>query len=185
MRNRDSRNSGLQRTEVYHNSSLQQQSTLQSPGGLRLLLRWAGLTCPRSPSSPASGPLSSQQKEGEHQEGQRSCTGFLLRKLPYHSSTYISGAKINHMKHFGFLHSEAILIDTQKFEWTKLNFCLFFGCTAQRSMRNLRSLTREWTCTPCFSKHRVLTTGLPGKFPVVFSKDPTLLSLKSYPVFLQ
>ena len=136
MRNRDSKNSGLQRTEVYYNSSLQQQSTLQSPGGLRLLLCWAGLTCPRSPSSPASGPLSSQQKDGKHQEGQRSCTGFLLRKLPYHSSTYISVAKINHMKHFGFLHSEAILTDTQKFERTKLNFCLFvfwLHCTVQHA----------------------------------------------------
>ena len=53
---------------------------------------------------------------GKHEEGQRSCTGFLLRKLPFHSSTYISVAIMNHMKHFGFLHSEAILIDTQKFK---------------------------------------------------------------------
>ena len=143
----------------------------------------AGLTLPRSPSSPAWGPLSSQQERRKHEGGQRSCTGFLLRKLPYHSSTYISVAKINHMKHFGFLHSEAILIDTQKFKWTKLNFSFFFGCTAQSSMWDLSSLTREWTCTPCFSKHRALTTGLPRKF-LVFSKDLTLLSLKSYPVFL-
>ena len=184
MRNKDSKNSGLQRTEFYYNSSLQQQSTLQSPRGFRLLLCWAGLTFPRSPSSPAWGPLSSQQEGGKHEEGQRSCTGFLLRKLPFHSSTYISVAIMNHMKHFGFLHSEAILIDTQKFKWAKLIFFFFFGCTAQSSMWDLSSLTREWTCSLCFSKHRALSTGLPGKFLLLFSKDLTLLSLKSYPVFL-
>ena len=50
---------------------------------------------------------------------------------------------------------------------------IFYFLAIPRSMLDLRSLTRNWTCAPCIES-RVLATGLPGKSRYQLSSDLTL-----------